>query len=300
MVFSIEGPEEFLKECRALIEKMNRNCIIVIVGGPGKGKSYLGLWLANALDSTFMRKLEERVCFKGKAFLRVLTYGSLEKGNAVMLDEAGVTMFNRNFFNFMNKAIVYVLQTFRHRNLYLILTVPSLAFIDAHVLRLLTYVVETVKINRKTNITTAKVYKVQHNPKEKKNYYKYLKRPYKTFESKKLFRFKFPKPGARLCNHYEKIADVYKRSLASQLYDETTFQDKLSKGTDVAEIGATVLNELNEYSRRDGSLNRARIELEHDIGRRYSSRVVEWVKKERKKRIMSKLDLLVDSPPISA
>ncbi len=132
----------FIEDIKKRIRK-NENCLIIVVGRTGVGKSYASMRIAEVLDSGFGL---DRIAFKGKDFIEIADR-DLPKGSVIMLDEAGISMDNRTWWETHNRMINYLLQTFRHRNLIAILTVPQLNFIDKKSLALFHIVLEVVGKN---------------------------------------------------------------------------------------------------------------------------------------------------------
>lgn len=279
MAVVVSDSSYLVQQMDELIRKKNRNCVTAIVGKPGCGKSFMALELADELDPTFKDHIAERVCFTPKQFMTLLQDPALTKGCVIILDEAGVSVHNRSFFDFANKAVVYVLQTFRHRNLHLFLTTPSMSFIDSQVRRLTNYIIDCQKIDFKRNLTIAKVFEVQPNPVLGKEYKKYLRLPYKTFDQKKIVRMKFRKPDTPIWKEYEKIAEDYKRTLTANLLNELNAMQKTEEqnNIDVHVLSDKVLDNIGRYTKPDGKLDISLIEMDFRIGNRRSKRVADYV-----------------------
>jgi len=110
------------------VTRLNKNFLMAMIGGTGSGKSYAAVELARQLDPNFS---VDRVIFTPQEFMALVNAG-LPAGSVILFDEAGVSMDSRTWYSVMNKMINYVLQTFRHRNLIVIFTVPLLKFVDSN------------------------------------------------------------------------------------------------------------------------------------------------------------------------
>jgi hypothetical protein len=106
--------------------------------------------------------------------MELLNNGGLQQGDVIIWDEAGVDISNRNWYTETNKAISFVIQTFRHRNLIVFFTTPSSRYIDSHLRILFNSVIETRRIDRRNKIAHVRYMRIEHNPILNKTYHKYL------------------------------------------------------------------------------------------------------------------------------
>lgn len=109
--------------------RKNQNYIILIVGGVGTGKSYMGMRFAEDIDPYFDIN---RILFHAKDFVELLDLG-LPKGSVIMWEEVGVGLSSRDWYKSQNKLISSLFETFRRHNLILIMTVPNINFIDSRI-----------------------------------------------------------------------------------------------------------------------------------------------------------------------
>ena len=161
-----------IKYIKNRIYKKNKNFLAIICGSTGSGKSTAALAIAEALDSNFNI---DNVVFNVNEFMDLLNSAKLKKGAVIIWDEAGVGMPSREWYAISNKAINYVLQTFRHLNLVVLFTTPDFNFIDSQSRRLFHAYFETIGINYEEKINTLKLFLIQNNPKISKVYYKYAR-----------------------------------------------------------------------------------------------------------------------------
>ena len=197
------------------MHKENKNWLCIICGGTGTGKSYTALRLASLLDPEFN---VERVVFSAEEFMELLNSRKLKRGNIIIWDEAGcgTGLAAREWLSISNKAIDYVLQSFRHLGIGVIMTVPSLNFIDAHARQLFHTFIRTVNIIKENNICIIKWYNIQNNPKEGENYYKYPRFNSQRFIKNRIFRVEYiyvKMPEKGLIEEYEKKKVEFSQSL---------------------------------------------------------------------------------------
>lgn len=150
----------------------NQNYIMLFVGQTGTGKSYAAMSLGEEVDPNFNIN---RVVFSADEFIDILNNdGSLVKGSVIMWDEAGVGMPAREWYSLSNKVISYVVQTFRVKGYILIMTTPSLKYIDSQIRALFHGIAETIDPSMYGgNFGWAKYMHLTHDPKEGKTIMQY-------------------------------------------------------------------------------------------------------------------------------
>lgn len=139
--------------------RQNKNFMMAVVGETGSGKSYAAIKLAMQLDPTFNI---DRVCYTAQEFMALIN-SNLPPGSVIVFDEIGVSMDSRTWYSLMNKLINYVLQTFRHKNLIVIFTVPLTKFIDSKMRALLHAYIVMKAIGRSEKASYGSLYMMQVN-----------------------------------------------------------------------------------------------------------------------------------------
>lgn len=144
---------------RHRITKQDKNYMCVVVGETGSGKSAVAVEIARRVDPSF--EGNPRIVFTPKDFMEWIP--NMKKGQAIVFDEAGVGIPAREWQRVQNKLIGYVAQLFRHLNLCVIFTVPSMSFIDKQVKNLMHAVIETKTIDYENRLGVTKYWKIRHN-----------------------------------------------------------------------------------------------------------------------------------------
>lgn len=111
--------------------RQNEHFMSVIVGREGSGKSYTGLKLAEVCDPTFTA---ERVMFDPVDFLKKLQKWKEDgetQGKMVVIDEAGVGVGVRTWYEKDQVRLNQVLQIIRDENMGVIFTLPRLEELDS-------------------------------------------------------------------------------------------------------------------------------------------------------------------------
>lgn len=109
----------------------NEHFMAAIVGREGSGKSYTGIKISECVDPTFTA---ERVMFEPVKFLKRLKTWKEEKntqGKMVVIDEAGVGVGVRTWYEKDQVRLNQVLQIIRDENMGVLFTLPRLEELDS-------------------------------------------------------------------------------------------------------------------------------------------------------------------------
>lgn len=258
------------------VHKKNRNCLIVVTGDTGKGKSYIAMKIAHMLDPEgFNHKtLRQRLIADPKQFtdLVVNKKDQLYTGATIVFDEAGTGLAAREWYSHNNRAIDYILQTFRYQKLIVIFTVPNMNFIDIHARKLFHFYVEALDINIGKKLNKCKVFELSYNKmKPDDPYRKYLRK-----DRNKIKFFRLKKVPVKLWHEYEKYAEEFKEIIGHQAIEKA--KPKVSK-TEVfnpEEIANKILDNQGRYMkmwRGRRIVDRNKVEIDFKIGMTKSLRV---------------------------
>lgn len=208
------------------IFKKNRNFVCIIVGKVGTGKSYSAMRLGEELDDKFNI---DKVFFNVEDLLKTIHENTLYPGEVLILDEAGVAISNRqHYMNKFNKSMSFLLQTWRHRNLILFVTVPDISFVDAGIRKLFDAILECRKVVRSEGMVKASLKFIQVNPQSGKAYFHNIKGHDGTY----LMNIK--KPDIKIVHRYEKRKTEFTSNLY-QILEEAT-GTKPTKSTNIDNI----------------------------------------------------------------
>jgi hypothetical protein len=192
----------------------NKNCIIVIVGGTGSGKSWAALSLAEALDPEFTT---DNITFSAKKFIKLIRK-DFPPGSVLMFDEGGVDLSAREFMSKKNRILSKILQTVRYKNHIIILTVPDLKFIDTHARKLAHLILQTAGIKRSEGLSKLRAYTISVSPLSGDIYYPHPTVYIPTRGVVKVKDILIPKPSVRVRHAYEKL----KHEFGDNLYTQTS------------------------------------------------------------------------------
>ena len=243
--------------------KQNKNCLIVITGETGSGKSFSSLKLGELISDDFNIN---NVVFTAEAFTSLLKSGTLKEGSVVVWDEAGVGLNSRLFWSVLNQAIFFIMQTFRADNIVCILTTPDISFIDVGIRKLMHFKVEVQRIDYIKKQVITKLFRIKPNPRTGKIYHKYLKN--KKLRNAKLSRYRLGLPSEQLVKDYEEKKKVFNIGIKDQM-------DRAVKSVSVFGKKKPTREETQIYklSKRGGS--QKDIAKEYNINPRKISRIID-------------------------
>jgi hypothetical protein len=106
----------------------NEHFMGVIVGREGSGKSHTALSICRKVDPSFDA---DRVFFDPADLVEAFRSDELGEGSMVMLDEAGVGLGNRSWYEKEQVLLNQTLQTVRDENMGVLYTLPRLSELDS-------------------------------------------------------------------------------------------------------------------------------------------------------------------------
>lgn len=219
----------------------NKNFLGFLSGPTGSGKSWSSLSICRMVDDEFDIS---RIVFGGIELMDLINDGNLRKGSAICFEEVGVEMSSRNWQSITNKMLNFLIQTFRHRNIILLMNSPYMDFLDASTRRLMHAEFQTISI--KDNHVRLKPQLIQYNSRMQKFYYKYLKVVTKA-GAVPVSRWNIPRPSEALIKDYEIKKRKFTDSLNKRIHKELMDVNKKDKPglTDVQQDIVDMLKEGN-------------------------------------------------------
>lgn len=209
--------------------------------------SWSGLSICNQVDENFSVK---KIVTSTRQLLELINNDEIQAGDAILWDEAGIDISNRNWQSLVNKTLNFLFQTFRHKRFIVIMTVPYMDFIDAGTRKLLHAEFEIQKIDYATSKAKIKPQIIQYNSRTKKFYYKYLR--IRTNRGIGPIRaWSVEKPPEWLIEAYEEIKSNFTSSLNKELQKELENEDEKKKNKnkrkELTEKQEEVLKLVSQY-----------------------------------------------------
>jgi len=217
--------------------KKNKNCIIVVNGGTGEGKSLGCLELARKCRLYFPNtnfSIDDNLSFKFRDLLIKMQKPINQKaGTVFIMEEVGVFgsgASSREWQSQANKFFFSFLQTARHRNQILILNCPSFSYLEKGARELCHAQLEAINIDHAKKLSFFKPFQIQVNRREGKPYFKYIR--YKVDGvRKRLSTISFALPPKDIVDRYEKEKLKFTTALNQSIIDgdDKKVKPKLNK-----------------------------------------------------------------------
>jgi len=194
----------------------------------------------------------DRVVFTGLELMELVNSGKLKRGSPICFEEAGVEMSNKNWQSVTNKMLGYLIQTFRHRGLILIMNSPYMDFVDSSTRRLFHAEMHTQGIDQKKKTCALKPQLIQYNSRLQKFYYKRLrimKRPRPTWNPMPvpISIWHVPRPPQDLIDAYEKKRLAFTDQLNQTIMEELQgAKEKKERKNELTGYQQKVLDGLRE------------------------------------------------------
>jgi len=250
------------------LNERNQHFMAVLVGPEGSGKSYTALKIAEFVDPTFSA---ERVMFDPADFLEQLQEWKAAgetKGKMVVVDEAGVGIGTRSWYEKDQIKLNKVLQVIRDENMGIIFTVPSLKDLDSQARRRLRAYCEMVHL--------------QEGKYADMKFLRWL--PKRDDKNNKIRRLRFAPPTPELSRAYNQR----KAAFQSKLYDEaeSEFRGDDEQSMSVTEIAEEIVaNGVEEYisihsTNKTEYVDAELIEVDYEISRRDAKKVKKLVQRQ--------------------
>ncbi len=110
------------------LSKKDKDCVLVIDGKEGSGKSTFALQIGKYVDPTLNLS---RVAFDAESFRQAIF--KAKKGQCVIFDEAFAGLSSRSSLSGMNRALVGLMMQMRQKNLFVIIVLPTFFLLDKYV-----------------------------------------------------------------------------------------------------------------------------------------------------------------------
>ena len=244
----------------------NEHFMGVIVGREGSGKSHTALSICQKVDPTFSA---DRVFFDPAELVKAFRDDDLGAGSMVMLDEAGVGLGNRSWYEKEQVLLNQTLQTVRDENMGVLYTLPRLSELDSQTigrLHALLSMKEKYPEEGWASVSWKNI-EVTRERESNKIYKKYPRMRVGGYK-KRITEIGVTKPREKLAEAYERHKETFK----GELYDEVidAHDDSDDGGTDLQTLASEIAQDIQGFVSVNGStkepyINKDLIRVEHDL-----------------------------------
>lgn len=267
----------FRDEIRSRILYQNKNALILMAGETGSGKSVSALAIAHDIDPSLnLENLEDRIAKSAEEFL--VKTSAMSKGQAIIWDEAGIGLSSAEWWERANILVNYVLQTFRHENIVVIFTAPSMKDLDSKARTRFHYFAQPMGIDFKDQICKLKLRRWEHNPEMGKTYSKRLTKKHDKIKLT-LEYLEIPIIPAEIMDKYESIMKPWKSNVKADALAELTDVKAKVGQTDREIVEQIVASDIGRVT-KGNKIDLGLIEYEYGIGGRRATRIKKAVERE--------------------
>ena len=240
---------------KTITSKYNQNVTMIFVGGTGSGKSYAAIRLALEVSKLVAKikggKTSDYFDLdRNMSVIDIMKFFTVldnaQKWNTVILDDAGIGVNARKFQDVINITVNNITQTYRTLNLFTVLTVPEMYFVDK-ILRSLTDFYCECEGMIAPNLSRGRLFEIQR--KSRLGSSGRLFYVYPRGDKEKSIAITFRKPPDDICTVYEKLradgALEYKtKSLAEITSGEAKVMEKKNTPLDTNDEDISIAQEI--------------------------------------------------------
>jgi len=260
----------------------NQHFMGAIVGREGTGKSHSALRICEAVDPSFTA---DDVFFNPQDLLEAFDSDDYGTGNMIILDEAGVGLGNRSWYDKEQILLNQTLQTVRDDNMGVLFTLPRLEELDSQTIGRLHAFLEMIDVYPEEGWANSKWKNISLTRDGRGQTYK--KYPRLRFDGvkKRVTRFPITPPSPELVDAYEQRKESFKEQLyedAIEAYaDDEDTDDRPPKEIADDVISDGVSNVVSEHG-RNGMLyvDKDLIRAEYDLSHRDAATVKKLVERQ--------------------
>lgn len=231
----------------------NKHFMGVVVGREGHGKSHTALKIASGVDPSFNA---ERVFFKPERLLETVQSNELGTGHAVVIDEAGVGLGSRTWYDKDQIMLNQALQTIRDDNMIVLFTLPRLSELDSQTRGRLHAYIEMQDVYPGDGYATARWLNISPSRDGSGQIYKKYVRLRAYGRKKRIEQVRFRPPDSSLVESYEERKEAFKEELFEEILEDAEAEAK-SEEADPEAIAQEIADEsVADYISEDGKTGR--------------------------------------------
>jgi len=237
----------------------NEHFMGAVVGREGSGKSHSALSLARTVDASFTA---DDVFFDPQDLLQAFDSDDYGPGNVIILDEAGVGLGNRSWYDKEQILLNQTLQTVRDDNMGVLFTLPRLEELDSQTIGRLHAFIEMLETYPDEGWAISKWKNINLSRDGQNSEWKKYTRLGVGGVKKRITRFGITAPPSELVEAYEEQKESFKRDLyedAISAYDEDEPEEK----PDPRDVAEEIIDTgVSEYISEHGGNGRQYVDQE--------------------------------------
>ena len=259
------------------VHERDLNATFVIVGVPGRGKSTLGLRIAEDFDQSFT---VDRVCYSVVDMVRLLAKKGTEKlkpGSVILFDEIVNEQggYSRTALSRHNQVMNFVVANMRARRIILIICLPKFTQLDKDIREVgLTGVFQMTHIDRTRNMSKSKFKWSSVDEMSGNNVTPFPRLVSEDKKKKyKVTALWFGKPSKTLEKAYKVKKFAYMEEKVEKWLGMLTNEKGDEKLTHARDIAKAILKEPKKYQ-VDGKFDYIKILANFDVGDQKARNIV--------------------------
>jgi hypothetical protein len=250
------------------MNKRNEHFMGVIVGREGQAKSYTAIKIGGVVDPTFTA---ERVMFDPASFLKQLQEwkeNNETRGKFVVIDEAGVGVGVRTWYDKDQIALNQVLQIIRSENMGVVFTLPRLSELDSQTEGRFHAFLEMVE-KREGEYAKFKWLNWDPTRDERNKIYREYPEITRNGHKQTIKRLSVSPPPKELTDPYEQRKEQFQEQQYQEAIDEMTddVEDELSVKDVAMEIADGKIHDYVDVHSQNGTpyINQNLIRVDYDL-----------------------------------
>jgi len=263
------------------INRRDQHYMAALVGPEGSGKSWTALKIAEVIDPSFEA---DRVMFDPHTFMEQLTAwkdAGETRGKMIVVDEAGVGIGSRSWYDKDQIQLNKVLQVIRSENMGMLFTLPRLSELDSQTRGRLRAMIkmDDMKPGKYADVKYLRWFPARD---ERSKVYRKYPIVGKGSRAKKVRRLRLGPPSEELVEGYEARKDAFQ----TKLYEDTTEQigDEHVDMSEKEVVTAILDGDVTEYVKTHTStgeyIDHDLIQIDYDVSASAAKRIKKAVERE--------------------
>ena len=263
------------------INSRNQHYMAALVGPEGSGKSWTSLKIAELIDPTFDA---DRVMFDPHSFMEQLTAwkdAGETRGKMIVVDEAGVGIGSRSWYDKDQIQLNKVLQVIRSENMGMLFTLPRLSELDSQTRGRLRAMIEmdAMSPGRYADVKYLRWFPARD---ERSKVYRKYPIVGDGNAMRKVRRLRFGPPSEELIEGYEARKDTFQAELYAETTDQIGDEEDKNPLKDIAEqiIDESLDEYISEYNNKE-YVDKDLIAVDYDLSRGDANKVKKLLERHR-------------------